>query len=109
MSEHQNDLAEIKRLKAELTKRHRVDALVFCNQARGAICLHLIPHVESCNLSEDEHGACFVFKFTLFEPRVKFTQETLSVSREIIEDGIVSQQELRAMLWRTLGRLRGMA
>jgi hypothetical protein len=109
MSEHENDLAEIKRLKAELTRLHRVDALVFCNQARGAICSHLIPHVESCNLSEDEHGTCFVFKFTLFAPRVEFNRETLSVSREIIEDGIMSQQELRAMLWHTLGKLRGMA
>ena len=108
MSEHENDLAEIKRLKAELTRRHRVDALVFCNQARGAICLHLIPHVESCNLSVDEHGTCFAFKFTLFEPCVEFKRETFSVSREIIEDGIMSQQKLREMLWHTLGRLRGM-
>ena len=108
MSEHENDLAEIKRLKAELTRLHRVDALVFCNQARDAIRLHLIPHVESCNLSEGEHERAFVFKFTLFQPCVEFNQETLSVSMGIIEDGIMSQQKLRAMLWHTLGRLRGM-
>jgi hypothetical protein len=108
MSEHENYLAEIKRLKAGLARQHRADALVFCNQARGAICSHLIPHVESCNLIEDERGACFVFKFTLFDPYVRFNRETFSVSRETIEDGIMSQQELRAILWRTLGRLRGM-
>ena len=92
-----------------MSSETKFNAERICNQARDAIRLHLIPHVESCNLSENEHGACFVFKFTLFTPFVEFKQETLSVTREIIEDGILSQQELRAMLWRTLGRLRGMA
>ena len=106
MGDHE-DLKEIKRLKAELSKQHRIDASRVCERARTAIRWHLIPSTEHCALAENEIEWCFVFRFAKWDG-VAWKHETFSVRKEMIEDGIMSEQRLKAALWDALGRLRGM-
>ena len=106
MSDHE-DLKEIKRLKTELSRRHSVDAVHFCEKARTAILWHLNPKAEHCTLAEGEIERCFVFRFAKWDG-VFWKYETFSVRKEMIEDGIMSEQRLKAALWDSLGRLRGM-
>ncbi len=107
MTSEQDDLAEIKRLKAELSRQHSVDAVQVCEQARTAIRRHLNPETEVCTLREGEIERCFVFRFANWDGFF-WRYETFSVRKEMIQDGIISAQQLKAALWRTLGRLRGL-
>ena len=106
MSERE-DRAEIKRLKLELSRQHSADAVQVCEQARTAILWHLNPSTEHCALSENEIQGCFVFRFAKWDG-VFWKYETFSVSKEMVEDGIMPEQRLKAGLWHALGRLRGM-
>ena len=107
MSEHE-DLKEIKWLKSELSRQRGFDATHVCEKARTAILWHLNPSTEHCALSENEIQGCFVFRFAKWDG-VFWKYETFSVSKEMVEDGIMPEQRLKAALWDALGRLRGMA
>jgi hypothetical protein len=63
--------------------------------------------------SKDEGGQYFVFRFTKCDPSYPLwgRQEIgrFTVLSAMIEDGIISEQQLHAALWHTLGQIRGMA
>ncbi len=63
---------------------------------------------ESCDLLKDQSMAYFVFSFTVRDRDGVREIASLTVLGEMIEDGIISNQQLLASLWHTLGKLRGM-
>ena len=86
----------------------KINAESVCEQARTAIRYHLTQTNENCTLNQDESGRYFVYRFSKWAAW-EWKHETYSVRKEMIEDGIISEQRLKAALWNTLGRLRGMA
>jgi len=90
-----------------MSSEPKVNAWRICLGAQIRIRGFLYPR-ESCNLIKDESGTCFVFQFTVRD--FDGVQETgsFAVLGATIEDGIISEQRLRAALWHTLGQIRGM-
>ena len=108
MSDHE-DLKEIKRLKAELSREFDFKVEYICRKALSSLKWYLIPENEICELTEDESEKYFVFEFwkRYFDDPIKVV-EKLSVSKVMIYDGIMTEKEIKAALWQTLGKTRGM-
>jgi hypothetical protein len=79
-----------------------------CYGAWHSIRRFLRPR-ESCDLSKDESGGYFVFRFTMRDRDGLQEIGRFTVLGAMIEDGIISEQRLHAALWQELGRIRGMA
>ena len=93
---------------SDAIKSPKVNAESVCERARTAIRYQLVPGNENCTSGLDEYGMDFVFRFSKWTGN-EWNRETFSVCREMIEDGIMSEQRLKSALWHTLGKLRGMA
>ena len=91
---------------SDAIKSPKVNAESVCERARTAIRYHILTN-ENCTWGLDEYGMDFVFRFSKWTGN-EWNRETFSVCREMIEDGIMSEQRLKAALWHTLGKLRGM-
>ena len=78
-----------------------------CYGAAHRIRGFLYPR-ESCDLSRDESGGYFVFRFTMRDRDGVQEIGRFTVLGAMIEDGIISEQRLHAALWHTLGQIRGM-
>ena len=90
-----------------MTDQPKLNAEQICHWAIDSITRYMVPAYDACTLSQDESGGYFVFEFT----RNRFGEkksERFTVLAELIEDGIISQRELLAGLWHTLGRIEGM-
>ena len=95
-----------------MSSEPKLDAEQICDRARGKIRNFLQPFVEDCEVSKDEGGQYFVFKFTKWDiGAFRGVQEIgrFYVLGAAIEDGIISEQRLHAALWQQLGKIRGMA
>ncbi len=95
-----------------MTSEPKLDAEQICYRAKGKIKKFLQRHVEHCELTKEEEGQYFVFKFTKWDisyPRGVQEIGRFTVLGAMIEDGIISERELHAALWQELGRIRGMA
>ncbi len=79
-----------------------------CRRALGSIQHHLTPIVESCELTEDESKRYFVFVFKRLEVDGVKEIHGYPVLKSMIEDGSMSEQQIRSGLWRTLGHIKGM-
>jgi hypothetical protein len=90
-----------------MSSETKLDAEKICDEAIWMITRHIVPARDTCTLTRDESGAYFVIEFTdnCFGEK---KSERLAVLAAMIEDGIISQRELLASLWHTLGKLRGM-
>ena len=113
MSEHENEEMEVKRLKASVLRRHNWNVVHVCNGAMKAIRLQLQSKFEYCELTEDRSEMYLVFRFIRRRPDETTKSATFTVLKDMIQDGIrqdgiMSEQRLKAALWDTLGRLRGM-
>jgi hypothetical protein len=64
---------------------------------------------ESFDLSKDESGGYFVFRFLMRDADGVQEIGRFYVLGAAIEDGIISEQRLHAALWQQLGKIRGMA
>ncbi len=94
-----------------MSNQPKFNAEQICYRARGKIRNFLQPCVEDCEVSKDEAGQYFVFKFTTWDighPRGVREIGRFTVLGAMIEDGIISEQSLHAALWQELGRIRGM-
>ncbi len=94
-----------------MSSEPKFNAERICDRARGKIRNFLQSFVEDCEVSKDEGGRYFVFKFTTWDiGRARGVREIgrFAVLGALIEDGIVSEQSLLAALWQELGRIRGM-
>jgi hypothetical protein len=94
-----------------MTNELKLDAEQICYRAKGKIGNFLKPHIEGCELKKDEGGQYFVFRFTKWD--VYSSRGLLEIGRftvlgAAIEDGIMSERQLHAALWHTLGQIRGM-
>jgi hypothetical protein len=91
-----------------MTNEPKFNAEQICDQAILEITRHMVPASDTCTVIRDESGAYFVFELTnnCFGEK---KSERLTVLAAMIEDGIISNQQLLAALWHTLGKLRGMA
>jgi hypothetical protein len=85
-----------------------IDAVQVCHRALGSIRHHLTHIVESCDLIEDESKRYFVFVFMRLEVDGVKEIRRYSVLKAMIEDGIMSEQQIKSGLWRTLGHIKGM-
>jgi hypothetical protein len=94
-----------------MSSEPKFNAEQICNVARHMI-RQFLNYRESCELSRDESEAYFVFRFTRLPSRfgINETKETgrFTVLGAMIEDGIMSERQLNAALWHTLGQIRGM-
>ena len=94
-----------------MSDQPKLNAEQICYRAKGKILNCLQPLIEHCELIKDEGGQYFVFKFTKWN--IDHPQGLLETGRfaalgAMIEDGIISEQQLHAALWHTLGQIRGM-
>ena len=96
-----------------MSSEPKLNSEQICDRAKGKIRNFLHPYVENCEVSKDEGGQYFVFRFTKWDPSYPLwgRQEIgrFTVLSAMIEDGIISEQQLHAALWHTLGQIRGMA
>ena len=67
-----------------------------------------LRYLERCDLSRDESGSYFVFRFTIRDYYGAEEIGRFAVLGAMIEDGVMSEQRLHAALWQELGRIRGM-
>ncbi len=63
---------------------------------------------ENCALCKDQSRAYFVFEFTVRDADGWQDTGRFTVLGAMIEDGIMSERQLHAALWHTLGQIRGM-
>jgi hypothetical protein len=90
-----------------MSSETKLNAEQICLSASHRISIFLRPG-ESCDLLKDQSMAYFVFSFTVRDRDGVREIASLTVLGEMIEDGIISNQQLLASLWHTLGKLRGM-
>jgi hypothetical protein len=90
-----------------MSNEPKLNAEQICLSASHRISIFLRPG-ESCDLLKDQSMAYFVFSFTVRDRDGVREIASLTVLGEMIEDGIISNQQLLASLWHTLGKLRGM-
>jgi hypothetical protein len=85
--------------------KFNAEHICFCaaQRIRGFLYLH-----ESCYLSKDASGLYFVFEFTMRDRDGVPEIGRFTVLGAMIEDGIISEQQLHAALWQELGQIRGM-
>ena len=112
MSEHEDEEMEVKRLKASVLRRHSWNVVHVCNGAMKAIRLQLQSKFEDCELTEDRSEMYLVFRFIRRRPDEPTKSAAFTVLKDMIQDGIrqdgiMSEQQLKTALWRTLGKLRG--
>ena len=90
-----------------MSNQPKLNAEQICDRAAHSIRTFLRP-LEKCDLSKDESGGYFVFRFTMRDR--DGVQETgrFAVLAAMIEDGIISERQLHAALWQELGQIRGM-
>jgi hypothetical protein len=91
-----------------MTNEPKFNAEQICQWAIGRISRYLVPATDACKLSQDESGKHFVFEFSAYWFS-ETKRERFTVSAAMIEDGVISEQQLLAALWHTLGKARGMA
>jgi hypothetical protein len=94
-----------------MSNEPKLDAEQICYRAKWKIQVFLGPFIEDCEVSKDEGGQYFVFRFTKWDisyPRGVREIGRFAVLGAMIEDGIMSEQRLHAALWHTLGQIRGM-
>ena len=94
-----------------MSSETKLNAEQICYRAKWKIQVFLGPFIEDCEVSKDEGGQYFVFRFTKWDTSYPYgVQETgrFTVLGAAIEDGIISEQRLWAALWHTLGQIRGM-
>ena len=91
-----------------MSNQPKLNAEQICLDAVQRIRRFLYPG-ESCILIKDESMAYFVFSFEVRDADGVREIASLSVLGAMIEDGIMSEQQLHAALWQELGRIRGMA
>ena len=95
-----------------MSSETKLNAERICDRARGKIRNFHEPFVEDCEVSKDEGGQYFVFKFTTWDigyPRGVREIGRFAVLGAMIEDGVMPERRLWAALWHTLGQIRGMA
>ncbi len=90
-----------------MSSETKLNAEKICLNASHRISLFLYP-AESFDLSKDESGGYFVFRFLVREADGVQEIGRLTVLGAMIEDGIISERELHAHLWQELGKIRGM-
>jgi hypothetical protein len=90
-----------------MSSEPKLNAEQICLNASHRISFFLYP-AESFDLSKDESGGYFVFRFLVRENDGVYETGKLSVLGALIEDGIISEQSLHAALWQELGKTRGM-
>jgi len=90
-----------------MSNQPKLNAEQICIGAAHRISRFLHP-AESFDLSKDESKAYFVFRFTMRDYDEVLEIGRFAVLGEMIEDGIISEQQLHAALWQELGRIRGM-
>ena len=91
-----------------MSKQTKLNAERICYQAKDKIRSFLRTFAEDCELSKDESKAYFVFRFTIRDYYGVEEIGRFTVLGAAIEDGIISEQQLYAALWNTLGQIRGM-
>ena len=95
-----------------MTSQRKFNAEQICYRAKGKILNYLEPVIEHCELIKVEGGQYFAFKFTKWDPSYPLWGRKeigrFTVLGAMIEDGIISEQQLHAALWHTLGQIRGM-
>ena len=84
----------------------KLNAEQICFGAAHRIRGFLHPR-ESCDLSKDESGGYFVFRFTARDRDGAQEVGRLTVLGAMIEDSIISERQLHAHLWQELGQIRG--
>jgi hypothetical protein len=90
-----------------MSSETKLNAEQICQLAINKISRYMVPAYDACTLSRDESGRYFVFEFTnnYFGDK---KSERLTVLVAMIEDGIISKQQLLAALWHTFGKIEGM-
>jgi hypothetical protein len=91
-----------------MSNETKLNAERICFVAAQRIRGFLYP-AEICDLSKDESGGYFVFRFLMRDADGVQEIARLSVLGAMIEDGVISENSLHAHLWQELGRIRGMA
>ena len=92
-----------------MSNQPKLNAEHICYRAKEKIRNLLRTFTEDCELGKDESKAYFVFRFTIRDFYGVEEIGRFSVLGAMIEDGIISEQQLYAALWHTLGQIRGMA
>jgi hypothetical protein len=90
-----------------MSNQPKLDAEQICIKASHRISVFLYP-AESFDLSKDESGGYFVFRFLMRDADGVQEIGRLSVLGAMIEDGVMSERALHAHLWQELGQIRGM-
>ena len=91
-----------------MSNQPKLNAEQICYRAKGEIDRYLVPATNPCKLSQDESGRYFVFELTHYLFNQKESGR-LTVLAAMIEDGIISEQQLLAALWHALLKVRGVA
>ncbi len=90
-----------------MSNETKLDAEQICFGAVHRIRSFVRP-LERCDLSRDESKTYFVFRFTMRDRDGVREIGRFTVLVAMIEDGIISERQLHAALWQTLGQIRGM-
>ena len=90
-----------------MSSEPKLNAEQICLGASHRISVFLYP-AESFDLTKDESGGYFVFRFLTRDADGVQEIGRFAVSGAMIEDGVISERQLHANLWQELGRIRGM-
>jgi len=91
-----------------MSNQPKLDAEQICLDAAHRISRFLYPACEGFDLSKDESKRYFVFRFMMRDRDGVQEIGRFTVLGAMIEDGFISERQLHAALWHTLGQIRGM-